>query len=80
MTEIEISDILKNEVARETGLPLSTISDEAEFFELGLDSISCIYVLDRVEKKIGVELNPLYFFDHPTISSLARFITTLKNE
>jgi acyl carrier protein len=78
MTEKEISEILKSEIARETGLPLSDIKDDAEFFELGLDSISCIYVLDRFEKQIGVELNPLYFFDHPTIITLSRFVTTLK--
>jgi acyl carrier protein len=78
MTTSEIIDILRSEIARETGLPPEEISNDVEFFELGLDSISCIYVLDRFEKKISIELNPLHFFDYPTITKLSEFLSTQK--
>lgn len=78
MSTAEIIEILRSEIAKETGLPAQDISNDAEFFDLGLDSISCIYVLDRFEKRIGLELNPLFFFDYPTINKLSEFLSTLK--
>jgi acyl carrier protein len=80
MTKEQIIEILKGEIARESGLPLEDIHDEADFFSLGLDSISCIYVLDRVEKKINIEMNPIFFFDFPTVHLLAGFLATLKQK
>jgi acyl carrier protein len=59
---------------------LEEIHDNADFFSLGLDSISCVYVLDKLEKKIDLELNPLYFWDYPTVESLSGFLATLKEK
>ena len=80
MTKEQIIQILKNEISRESGLTIEEIADDANFFSLGLDSISCIYVLDRVEKKISLELNPLFFFDYPNVQALAGFLETMKQK
>jgi polyketide synthase PksL len=80
MTKEEIKQILKAEINKETGLPLGEIEDNSDFFSLGMDSISCVYVLDRVEKKLNMELNPIYFFDYPTIDLLSGYVATLKRK
>jgi acyl carrier protein len=77
MTKLEVISILKSEISHESGLSIEEIDDTAGFFSLGLDSISCVYVLDRVEKKIKVELNPIWFWDYPTIELLADHIASL---
>jgi acyl carrier protein len=77
MTKTEVIQILKSEISRENGIPVAEIEDSADFFSLGLDSISCVYVLDRVEKKIKVELNPIYFWDYPTVETLSGFVASL---
>jgi acyl carrier protein len=77
MTKLEVIAILKSEISRESGLSIKEIGDAAGFFSLGLDSISCVYVLDRVEKKIKIELNPIWFWDYPTIELLANHIASL---
>jgi acyl carrier protein len=77
MTKREVIQILKSEISREGGIPVAEIADGADFFSLGLDSISCVYVLDRVEKKIKIELNPIYFWDYPTVETLSCFIASI---
>jgi acyl carrier protein len=74
----EILNTLKEEIAKETGLSVSTIDDDASFYSLGLDSISSVYVLDELEKRLKVEMNPMFFWDYPTLRLLAEHITSLK--
>ena len=76
-TKAEILQLLKHEIASETGVPVSDITDSASFFELGLNSISAVFILDVLEKKMQVEMNPLFFWDYPTLELLADHITTL---
>lgn len=50
------------------------MADTDTFFNLGLDSISCIYLLDKVEKKLDLELNPIHFWDYPALDSYSDFL------
>jgi len=77
-TKTEILNALKEEIARETGLPVSNIGEDASFYSLGLDSISSVFVLDELEKKLGIELNPVLFWDYPTVRLLADHITSMR--
>ena len=76
-TKEEILLLLKTEIASETGIDVAEISDNASFFELGLNSISAVFVLDVLEKKLQVEMNPLFFWDYPTVELLSGYISTL---
>lgn len=70
---------LKEEIARETGLPVSQIEEDASFHSLGLDSISSVFILDVLEKKLEIEMNPMFFWDYPTVRLLAEHIISLRN-
>ncbi|MBL7839973.1 MAG: acyl carrier protein [Cyclobacteriaceae bacterium] len=74
MTRPELIIILKSVIADETGIAVAEIADTDTFFNLGLDSVSCIFLMDKVEKILKVELNPLYFFDYPSIDTYADFL------
>jgi acyl carrier protein len=80
MTKAEILRKLKQVIAKETGLPVEEISDSSTFHSLGLDSISAVFVLDKLEKELTVELNPMFFWEYPTVELLAGHITTLKSK
>ena len=73
----DILEALKEVIAGETGLPVSEIADDASFYSLGLDSISCVYVLDVLEKRLKLDMDPTVFWDHPTVSLLAGHLTAL---
>ena len=76
-TRPEILQLLKAELASETGIHPDEIDDSASFFDLGLNSISAVFILDVLEKKLGVEMNPLFLWDYPTVGLLADYLTTL---
>jgi len=77
ISKIDIVNMLKTEIAKETGVPASQIGDNASFSSLGLDSVRAVFILDTLERRLGVEMNPLFFWDYPTIDLLADHITTL---
>jgi acyl carrier protein len=74
MTKPEVLSLLKSIIAGETGIPVNEISDTDTFFNLGLDSVSCIFLLDKLENKLKAELNPIHFWDYPSIDTYADFL------
>lgn len=74
MTRPELIAILKSVITEETGIKSEEISDTDTFFNLGLDSVSCIFLMDKVEKKLNVDLNPIHFWDYPSIDTYADFL------
>lgn len=74
MTRPEVLTLLKSIIAEETGIHVNEIADTDTFFNLGLDSVSCIFLMDKVEKKFGVELNPIHFWDYPSIDTYVDFL------
>lgn len=74
MTKPELLSLIKTAIADETGIAVAEINDTDSFFNLGLDSISCVFLMDKVEKQLKVELNPIYFWDYPTIDTYTDFL------
>ena len=76
----DIVRALKAEIAGETGVPIDDIDDSASFASLGLNSISSVFILDKLEKRLKVEMNPLFFWDYPTIKLLADHLFSLRQD
>ena len=74
MTRPEVLTVLKSLIAEETGIAVTEINDTDTFFNLGLDSVSCIFLLDKVEKKLNVEINPIHFWDYPSLDTYTDFL------
>jgi acyl carrier protein len=74
MTRHELIGIIKNLIAEETGISVDEMKESDSFFNLGLDSVSCIFLMDKLEKKIQLDLNPLYFWDYPNLGTYADFL------
>jgi acyl carrier protein len=53
---------------------------DANFFDLGGDSLALIGVHARVQKALDVELSITDLFEHPTIASLARHLGSQREE
>jgi len=65
---------LKIIIAEETGIQIKDIQDSDSFFNLGLDSVRCIFVMEKLEGKYGVTLNPISFWDYPSIDTYSEFL------
>ncbi|MBL6449210.1 acyl carrier protein [Fulvivirga sp. 29W222] len=67
----EIIVFLQKVIAEETKLPYSDVDENLGLHQFGLDSISSVYLLEKVENYYGITISPLYFWDYPTIRLLA---------
>lgn len=73
-TQEEILVLLKEIISSETGISIDEIKDSDSFFNLGLDSVSCIFLMDKLEKSLHIELNPIHFWDYPTLDMYTIFL------
>lgn len=56
----------------ETGRPIGRAEN---FFALGGHSLRAMRILTHIERELGVKLNLLEFFRHPTVEQLAQLVT-----
>jgi acyl carrier protein len=71
----DIVDFNKKEVTAESANTYHEIDVDTPFADFRMDSLRAVYIMDRLEKFVGEELSPLYFWEHPTIASLSAFIS-----
>jgi polyketide synthase PksN len=67
-------EAIKKLIAEETGIPKNEINESDTFFNLGFDSVSCIFLMDKLEKELKIELNPIHFWDYPSIDTYSEFL------
>jgi acyl carrier protein len=64
-----VGDALKL-VAKETGLDLSDLTDEATFVELGVDSLTSLVLAETFKKQLEIEVNSSLFLECVTVNDL----------
>ncbi|MBL7859801.1 MAG: acyl carrier protein [Cyclobacteriaceae bacterium] len=74
-TETELVNFFKLKISEELGIGVDEIDPAVEFINFGLDSVKAIFILQHLEHFVGEELNPLLFWDYPTIQSMAAHLT-----
>lgn len=62
-------------IAEQAGLELKDLTDNADFGDLGIDSILTISILLEIRNLTGLDLPSSLFTAHPTVSSLAGFLS-----
>jgi acyl transferase domain-containing protein/SAM-dependent methyltransferase/aryl carrier-like protein len=55
-------------------LPSERFGAESEFAEFGLDSIKALHVAERLQKRLGVQIDPAMFYEFPRIGAFARAV------
>jgi acyl carrier protein/NRPS condensation-like uncharacterized protein len=56
------------------GISDRDIDTESDLTQYGLDSISSVQLVNRINKTYGIELPPTTFFEHPTLAGFARYL------
>jgi len=74
MTREQISALCVSSLANVLRITTDKVKTDAKFSRLGLDSAMMVYVQMELEEKLGLELSPDDFYDHPTINELSRYL------
>ena len=73
----ELAIRLRTILARELRMSASAVNVDQPFPELGFDSMMAMTVLRQTQKLVGIDLSANMLFNHPTISSLAAYLSEL---
>lgn len=74
MKRDELLTFIKKAISEETDVPIEQIEESQAFINMGLDSLSSIVILNKIEDQFHVELNPIYFWDYPTLGAFTDFL------
>ena len=77
-TPEEIKSWLKEKIAREIKTQPENIATDRPFTDFGLDSIIIVTLVDELEFRLGVSLDPTIFWEYPTIEILTDWLLTEK--
>jgi acyl transferase domain-containing protein/acyl carrier protein/SAM-dependent methyltransferase len=55
-------------------IPGQDLDAESELSQYGLDSISSVQLVNRINRTYGIELRPTSLFEHPTLAGFARYL------
>ena len=83
MTEIsseELVTYLRGQIAALLKTDVAEIDPYVEFINFGIDSIHALFLVDGIEKKFKTEVNPLLFYECPTIQLLSERLVAQQKE
>ncbi|AJQ95102.1 SDR family NAD(P)-dependent oxidoreductase [Gynuella sunshinyii] len=69
-----VVDIMRDSLAAELHMPLSQISNDVAFVEMGMDSINSVTWVRALNQRFNIDIEAAEVYNHPTIDDFARFI------
>jgi len=61
-------------VAKEGGLDIADLTDDAEFANLGVDSLMSLVIAEKFREELGVNVAGSLFLEYPTIGALRAWL------
>ncbi|MFT4295991.1 MAG: acyl carrier protein [Micropruina sp.] len=74
MDKEEIKDALTAEIAAELGIDPDGIDDQMSFMRLGISSVQALKVVNRLRKRLAIDINPVAIFEFKTIDDIAEYL------
>ena len=71
----EIVSLMKTYVAEATGKDLESIDEKANFFKLGISSVQALKIINKLRKKLAVDVSPVAMFEFKCISDLSTYLS-----
>jgi acyl carrier protein len=76
----EIITYLKEEIALAINQSSDFIDQDLNFLRLGISSIQTLKIINKIKKKLGIDINPVAMFEYKTISEFAVYLKDCMNE
>lgn len=76
MNKEEIQEYMIAELSEIMGCDKDEIDENASFFKLGITSIQALKVINKVRRKLNVDVNPAAIFEYKCIADLAEYLST----
>lgn len=74
MNKIEIIKLIKVEIAAALKGTPDSIDEDVNFLKVGVSSVQALKIINRLRKKLEVDINPVALFEYKTISELGGYL------
>ena len=75
MTSEQMSDWLRERIARDIGQDPDSVDPAASFDRLGIDSLALLGVIGDLAGELDIEIETSVLFDHPSIEALSNHLS-----
>ena len=75
MNKADIVQYIKSEIASILDKDINEIDEEMNFLKIGISSIQALKVINRMRRKLEVEISPVAMFEYKTIDEFAGFLS-----
>ncbi|MBA2657656.1 MAG: acyl carrier protein [Tatlockia sp.] len=80
MSKERFIEVIKAELALETGQAIEQIQTDVNFLRLGISSIQILKIINRIKHKINLDISPAAMFEYKTIREFSEYLETLEEE
>ena len=80
MTKQEIADYMQELMAEATGENKESIDENTNFFQIGISSIEALKIMNKLRKRLQVEISPVAMFEYKTIAEMSEYLYNCKEE
>lgn len=80
MTKQEIADYMQELMAESTGENKESIDENTNFFQIGISSIEALKIMNKLRKRLQVEISPVAMFEYKTIAEMSEYLYNCKEE
>ena len=74
MNKEDIIELIKTEIALALNQDPDDIDEDVNFLRVGISSVQALKIINRVRKKLEIEINPVALFEHKTIAEFAGYL------
>lgn len=80
MTKQEIADYMQELMAEATDGNKESIDENTNFFQIGISSIEALKIMNKLRKRLQVEISPVAMFEYKTIAEMSEYLYNCKEE
>jgi len=80
MSQEEIIMIIKSEMSVITKQDVDSIDEETNLLKIGISSIEALKLINRIKKKLNVDISPVALFEFKTISAFAGYLSECQED
>ena len=74
MKKEDIIELIKTEIALALNQDPDDIDEDVNFLRVGISSVQALKIINRVRKKLEIEINPVALFEYKTIVEFAGYL------
>ncbi|MCW9017857.1 MAG: beta-ketoacyl synthase N-terminal-like domain-containing protein, partial [Kangiellaceae bacterium] len=78
-SQLRISETLKSLLAEELHMEPAEIDEQAQFIDLGLDSITGVTWIRKINDRYGISMEATKVYSYPTIETLGQYLKGITN-